>query len=84
MSGQRHAQNSQADVTQRSSEGSLAVRGPGRKCGTPIRGWQQRLVSRIGGLDRTHRGGLDRVDLVEQRGEDPPGLRTIPSAAIST
>ena len=32
------------------------VRGPGRKHGTPVSGWQQQLASRIGGLDHAAAG----------------------------
>ena len=31
----------------------MALRGPGRKYGTPVSGWQQKLVSRIGVPDHT-------------------------------
>ena len=34
----------------------LSLRGPGRKYGTPLSGWQKQLVSRIGVSDHAPRG----------------------------
>ena len=43
---------------------SSTLRGPGRKYGTPVSGWQQQLVSRIGGLDHTP----DPLQVADDRG----------------
>ena len=61
------------------------MRGPGRKYGTPVSGWQQQLVSRIGVPDHraiqgvTHRPAINRAVLAEvgvlqqRRSWQPPG-----------